>query len=98
MSDARTIAKEHGLTLADVAELIAPPKPRTWADLDDRADEVPAAIDPNTEKTGEAVDEPRTEVEGDTLPAEPYVAPAPVGELTDHKQPGRRATAWSVRQ
>jgi hypothetical protein len=28
MSDAKTIAKEHGLTLADVAELIAPPKPR----------------------------------------------------------------------
>ena len=28
MSDARTIAKDHGLTLADVAELIAPPKPR----------------------------------------------------------------------
>ena len=57
-----------------------------------------AAIDLNTEKTGEAVDEPRTEVEGDTLPAEPYVAPAPVGELTDHKQPGRRVTAWFVRQ
>ena len=100
MSDARTLAKEHGLTLADVAELIAPPKPRKWADLDDRADEVRAAIDLNTEKTGEAVDEPRTEVEGDPLPAEPepYVAPAPVGELTDHKQPGRRVTAWFVRQ
>ena len=98
MSDAKTLAKEHGLTLADVAELIAPPKPRSWAALDDRADEVRAAIDLNTEKTGEAVDEPRTEVEGDTLPAEPYVAPAPVGELTDHKQPGRRVTAWFVRQ
>ena len=98
MSAAKTIAKEHGLTLADVAELIAPPKPRSWAALDDRADEVRAAIDLNTEKTGEAVDEPRTEVEGDTLPAEPYVAPAPVGELTDHKQPGRRVTAWFVRQ
>lgn len=98
MSNAKTLAKEHGLTLADVAELIAPPKPRSWAALDDRADEVRAAIDLNTEKTGEAVDEPRTEVEGDTLPAEPYVAPAPVGELTDHKQPGRRVTAWFVRQ
>ena len=87
MSNAKTLAKEHGLTLADVAELIAPPKPRKWADLDDRADEVRAALD-----------EPRTEVEGDTLPAEPYVAPAPVGELTDHKQPGRRVTAWFVRQ
>ena len=87
MSDAKTIAKEHGLTLADVAELIAPPRPRSWADLDDRTDEVRAAVD-----------EPRTEVEGDTLPAEPYVAPAPVGELTDHKQPGRRVTAWFVRQ
>ena len=96
MSDAKTIAKDHGLTLADVAELIAPPKPRKLADLDDRTDEVRAAL--NTEKTGEAVDEPRTEVEGDTLPAEPYVAPAPVGELTDHKQPGRRVTAWFVRQ
>ena len=81
MSDAKTIAKDHGLTLADVAELIAPPKPRKWADLDDRADEVRAALD-----------EPRTEVEGD------YVAPAPVGELTDHKQSGRRVTAWFVRQ
>ena len=91
MSNAKTLAKEHGLTLADVAELIAPPKPRKWADLDDRADEVRAAIDLNTEKTGEAVDEPRTEVE-------PYVAPAPIGELTDHKQPGRRVTAWFVRQ
>lgn len=88
--DAKTLAKEHGLTLADVAELIAPPKPRKWADLDDRTDEVRAAL--NTEKTGEAVDEPRTEVEGD------YVAPAPVGELTDHKQSGRRVTAWFVRQ
>ena len=87
MNDAKTIAKEHGLTLADVAELIAPPRPRSWADLDDRTDEVRAAVD-----------EPRTEVEGDTLPAEPYVAPAPVGELTDHKQPGRRVTAWFVRQ
>jgi hypothetical protein len=45
MSDAKTIAKEHGLTLADVAELIAPPKPRKWADLDDRTDEVRAALD-----------------------------------------------------
>lgn len=98
MSNAKTLAKEHGLTLADVAELIAPPKPRSWAALDDRADEVRAALDLNTEKTGEVVDEPRTEVEGDTLPAEPYVAPAPVGELTDHKQPGRRVTAWFVRQ
>ena len=87
MSNAKTLAKEHGLTLADVAELIAPPKPRSWAALDDRADEVRAALD-----------EPRTVVEGDTLPAEPYVAPAPVGELTDHKQPGRRVTAWFVRQ
>jgi hypothetical protein len=89
MSNAKTLAKEHGLTLADVAELIAPPKPRKWADLDDRTDEVRAALD-----------EPRTVVEGDTLPAEPepYVAPAPVGELTDHKQPGRRVTAWFVRQ
>ena len=98
MSDAKTIAKDHGLTLADVAELIDPPKPRKWADLDDRTDEVRAALDLNAEKTGEAVDEPRTEVEGDTLPAEPYVAPAPIGELTDHKQPGRRVTAWFVRQ
>ena len=87
MSNAKTLAKEHGLTLADVAELIAPPKPRSWAALDDRADEVRAALD-----------DPRTVVEGDTLPAEPYVAPAPVGELTDHKQPGRRVTAWFVRQ
>lgn len=89
MSNAKTLAKEHGLTLADVAELIAPPKPRSWAALDDRADEVRAALD-----------EPRTVVKGDTLPAEPepYVAPAPVGELTDHKQPGRRVTAWFVRQ
>ena len=98
MSNAKTLAKEHGLTLADVAELIAPPKPRSWAALDDRTDEVRAALDLNTEKTGEVVDEPRTEVEGDTLPAEPYVAPAPIGELTDHKQPGRRVTAWFVRQ
>jgi hypothetical protein len=45
MSDAKTLAKEHGLTLADVAELIAPPKPRKWADLDDRTDEVRAALD-----------------------------------------------------
>lgn len=80
MSDAKTIAKEHGLTLADVAELIAPPKPQRWADLDDRTDEVAALFsDP----------EP---IEDD------YVAPAPVGELTDHKQPGRRVTAWFVRQ
>jgi hypothetical protein len=88
MSDAKTIAKEHGLTLADVAELIAPPKPRKWADLDDRADEVRAAlaIDPEP-----AAPEPIDDVE-------PYVAPAPVGELTDHKQPGRRVTAWFVRQ
>jgi hypothetical protein len=88
MSDAKTIAKEHGLTLADVAELIAPPKPRSWAALDDRADEVRAAlaIDPEP-----AAPEPIDD-------AEPYVAPAPVGELTDHKQPGRRVTAWFVRQ
>ena len=87
--DAKTIAKEHGLTLADVAELIAPPRPRSWADLDDRTDEVRAALD-----------EPRAEVEGDPLHAEPepYVAPAPIGALTDHKQPGRRVTAWFVRQ
>ena len=98
MSNAKTLAKEHGLTLADVAELIAPPKPRKWADLDDRTDEVRAAIDLNTEKTGEAVDDPPTAGGGDTRPAEPYVAPAPVGELTDHKQPGRRVTAWFVRQ
>ena len=90
--DAKTIAKEHGLTLADVADLIDPPRPQRWADLDDRTDEVRAAIDLNAEKTGDAVDEPRTEVEGD------YVAPAPIGELTDHKQSGRRVTAWFVRQ
>ena len=82
MSDAKTIAKEHGLTLADVAELIAPPKPRKWADLDDRTDEVAALFEDV---------EPIEDVE-------PYVAPAPVGELTDHKQPGRRVTAWFVRQ
>ena len=89
MSDARTIAKEHGLTLADVAELIAPPKPRKWADLDDRTDEVWAAlaIDPEP-----AAPEPIDDVEPD------FVAPAPIGELTDHKQPGRRVTAWFVRQ
>ncbi len=88
MSNAKTLAKEHGLTLADVAELIAPPKPRSWAALDDRADEVWAAlaIDPEP-----AAPEPIDD-------AEPYVAPAPVGELTDHKQPGRRVTAWFVRQ
>jgi hypothetical protein len=57
MSDAKTLAKEHGLTLADVAELIAPPKPRKWADLDDRTDEVWAALD-----------EPRTEVEATRSP------------------------------
>ena len=94
MSDAKTIAKEHGLTLADVAELIAPPKPRSWADLDDRTDEVRAAID--ADLAGGLAD--LDGAEGDTLPAEPYVAPAPVGELTDHKQPGRRVTAWFVRQ
>ena len=96
MSDARTIAKDHGLTLADVAELIAPPKPRKWADLDDRADEVRAALD--ADLAGGLADLDGAEV--DTLPAEPepYVAPAPVGELTDHKQPGRRVTAWFVRQ
>lgn len=90
MSNAKTLAKEHGLTLADVAELIAPPKPRKWADLDDRTDEVWAAlaIDPEP-----AAPEPIDDVE-----PEPYVAPAPVGELTDHKQPGRRVTAWFVRQ
>ena len=57
MSDAKTLAKDHGLTLADVAELIAPPKPQRWADLDDRADEVRAALDLSTAKTGEAVDQ-----------------------------------------
>ena len=95
MSDAKTIAKEHGLTLADVAELIAPPKPRSWADLDDRTDEVRAAID--ADLAGGLADLDGAEV--DTLPEpDPYVAPAPVGALTDHKQPGRRVTAWFVRQ
>ena len=36
--------------------------------------------------------EPIDDVEPD------FVAPAPIGELTDHKQPGRRVTAWFVRQ
>ena len=94
MSDAKTIAKEHGLTLADVADLIAPPKPRSWADLDDRTDEVRAALD--ADLAGGLADLDGAEV--DTLPAEPYVAPAPIGALTDHKQPGRRVTAWFVRQ
>ena len=45
-------AKAAGLTLADVGDLIAAPKPRSWADVEERADEVRAAID-----------EPRVDVE-----------------------------------
>jgi hypothetical protein len=62
MSNAKTIAKEHGLTLADVAELIAPPKPRKWADLDDRADEVRAAlaIDPEPPPPSRSMTSSRT--------------------------------------
>ena len=45
--------------------------------------------------------EPEDDPEDDPEPRpepEPYVAPAPIGALTDHKQPGRRVTAWFVRQ
>ena len=83
----RDDARDAGYTLAELGEAMDAPKPRSWADVEDRADEAVAAL---TQLTAP----PYT----DTPEPDPYVAPAPVGELTDHKQPGRRVTAWFVRQ
>ena len=86
-----------GRTLAELGEVMAPPKPRSWADVEERADEVRAAIAagvPVHEQTGTAVDEPRVEVEGDTLPAD-----TPAVYLHEHRNKrGRVVTSWFARR
>ena len=110
----RDAAKDAGLTLADVGELLAPPKPRSWADAEERSDEIVEAMavrhtEPpprfGDEQIGEAIDEPREAIAAEFNHAGPAELPPDVDReprggvvKVEHRRGGRTVTSWFARR